>query len=106
MRWSNLMGAAAAGVLLMGCASKPEAQVERAVPLDASNMVAAQKAGYKMVNEDGRTLYCKSRPKTGTHARVETQCLTEKEWREVYEASQRGVDMMKRTTPPKQDRRG
>jgi hypothetical protein len=89
-----------------GCASAPPAPpVERAVPLDASNIVPAQKAGYKMVNENGKTLYCKSQAKTGTHARKETSCLTEEEWREMSEASQRSVETMRRTTPPKQDKR-
>lgn len=100
----RLIMIAAASLLLAACASKP--QPDRAVPLDASNMVAAQKAGYKMVNEDGKTLYCKRRAKTGTHARQETQCLTAEEWREMQEASQRSVETMRRTTPPKQDKRG
>ncbi len=87
MRLSNLMWAAAAGALLVGCASKAGgAVVDREVPLDASNMVAAQKAGYRMVNENGQTLYCKRRPKTGSHLRQETQCLTEEEWRDMQEA--------------------
>ena len=94
-------------VFAAGCASTPkEPPVEREVPLDASNMVAAQKAGYKIVNENGTTLYCKRKKKTGTHVREETSCLTEAEWRETAEASQRSVETMRRTTPPKQDKRG
>jgi hypothetical protein len=104
---SNLLGLTAAAVLIIGCASAPkEPEPDRAVPLDASNMVAAQKAGYKLVNENGRTLYCKRGMMTGTHARKETQCLTEAEWQEMRDTSRRSVETMRRTTPPKQDKRG
>ena len=108
MTLTKLTWVAVAGALLVGCASKPAAppEADRTVPLDASNMVAAQKAGYKMVNEDGKVLYCKRSSRTGTHARKETQCLTAEEWQEAQEASQRGVETMRRTTPPKQDKRG
>jgi hypothetical protein len=93
-------------VLAAGCASTPkEAPVEKEVPIDATNIVPAQKAGYKVVNKDGETLYCKRNLKTGTRLRQETACLSEKEWRELSDTSQRSVEAMRRTTPPRQDGR-
>ena len=91
-------------VALAGCASKAtnEPPVEQKVRLDASNIVEAQKAGYKMVDKDGKKLYCKRDLKTGSHARYTTTCLTEQEWREIHEVSKRGIEAMRRTQPPAQ----
>ncbi|MEJ1960215.1 MAG: hypothetical protein WDO56_01135 [Gammaproteobacteria bacterium] len=90
-------------VLAAGCATAPrEAPVKRTVPIDATNIVPAQKAGYKIVSKDGKTLYCKSRLKTGTRLEKETSCLTEAEWQALTEESRRNVDEMRRTAPPKQ----
>jgi hypothetical protein len=99
MRWVVLTSI----VLMAGCASSvpKEPPVEKEVPIDATNIVPAQKAGYKVVNQDGQTLYCKRNLKTGTRLNRETACLTEKEWQQLTEDSKRGVEAMRRTTPPR-----
>ena len=98
MRDSSLLAAIAVAVVaLAGCASTPKAaSEERQVKLDASNIAEAQKAGYKIVDEDGKRMYCRRDKNTGSHVRTTTTCLTEDEWRAAAEASQRGVEAMSR----------
>jgi hypothetical protein len=87
--------------LIAGCASSTKAPPEtREVPIDASNIVPAQQAGYKIVNKDGQKLYCKKTLNTGSHLRTTTTCLSEKEWEEVQDASRRGIEAMRNTAPP------
>jgi hypothetical protein len=66
-------------VLLSGCATKSEPPVTRQVKVNASNVEAVQKAGYKLVNKDGQKLYCRTDLITGSHVRTKTTCLTEQE---------------------------
>jgi hypothetical protein len=101
MRWVVLTSI----VLAAGCASsapKEEPPAAKEVPIDSTNIVEAQQAGYKVVNKDGKTLYCKRNLKTGTRLNRETMCLSEEEWRNVRDASQASVEAMRRTTPPRQ----
>lgn len=106
----TLAGSIALGMMtlaLAGCAGTPKeatptAAAERQVPVDATNIVDAQKAGYKVVNENGKTLYCKKDLNTGSHVRTTTTCLTEQEWTAMIDASRRGVEAMTRNRPPKQ----
>jgi hypothetical protein len=100
MRWVVLTSI----VLAAGCASSgtpAEPPVAKEVPIDATNIVEAQQAGYKVVKKDGPTLYCKRNLKTGTRLNRETTCLSEEEWRNVRESSQQSLEAMRRTTPPK-----
>jgi hypothetical protein len=83
-----------------GNAERPAPQEVREVPLDSSNIVEAQKAGYKIVDEDGKKLYCKKDLNTGSHLRKTTTCLTEAEWIAMIDASRRGVEAMRRNTIP------
>jgi hypothetical protein len=102
MRFSVML----AVVALAGCAGKATKEApttptaDRQVPVDSSNIVEAQKAGYKIVNENGKTLYCKKDLNTGSHVRYTTTCLTEQEWQEMRDASHRSVEAMSRTRPP------
>lgn len=91
---------------MAGCASHApkEPPVERRVPVDASNIVEVQKAGYKIVNKDGQQLYCKRDLNTGSHLRYTTTCLTAQELQAVLDASRRSVEDMRRIPPPKQER--
>jgi hypothetical protein len=89
--------------LVAGCATGPKAPAEEhVVPLDATNIVPAQRAGYKIVNKDGQKLYCKRSLNTGSHLRYTTTCLTEKEWEELADDSKRSIQAMKRDLIPKQ----
>lgn len=97
----RVLFALSAVVFIAGCASTPkEPAAERRVPIDATNIVPAQKAGYKVVNKDGQTLYCKRSLNTGSHLRYSTSCLTEKEWEDLADASKRSVDAMRRDSIP------
>jgi hypothetical protein len=104
----------AVSLLAAGCAAGPEipeptallAKAETA-PAEAANdpvdtLQLARKAGYRIVNEDGRTLYCKDQLKTGSHMRKETICLTAEELESVREALKRDMEQMqlRRGTPP------
>lgn len=63
-------------VVTAGCASQPARQITEAQ--HASNVAAAEQAGYKVVNKDDRTLFCPTASATGSHmARV---CMTETEF--------------------------
>jgi hypothetical protein len=93
-----------AALAIAGCAShaSKEPAVERQVKLDSSNIVEAQRAGYKVVDKDGQKLYCKRDLNTGSHVRYTTACLTEEEWRAMADSSRRSVEAMSRARPPKQ----
>jgi hypothetical protein len=43
------------------------------------DVIALQKLGYKVVNENGTRLFCKKEQVTGTRLRERTRCLTETE---------------------------
>jgi hypothetical protein len=76
--------------LLAACASnpKPTAPQAAAAPasqpnssdkysnIDATNISDAQRAGYKVVNEKGKQLYCRRDLITGTRLHYQTTCLT------------------------------
>lgn len=93
---------AATAVLLLGCASGPAVEPEVATTYapttqpEADTIEAARALGYKVVNEDGDVLYCRSHKKLGSHIRKETTCLTEDELLIARDASQRNVDNIKR----------
>ena len=44
--------------------------------IDATNIAEAQKAGYKIVNENGTQLFCRRELITGTRLHYKTSCLT------------------------------
>lgn len=73
------------------------------MPVTAANLPDVQKAGYKLVNRDGQQLYCRRERLTGSHARYETSCLTAAELEALKESTQRGLESMRRTRPPRQD---
>lgn len=100
----SLLILAAAGVLA-GCASQnapepPPAPTYAATDVPAATTLAeAQKLGYKIVNEDGKTMYCRETPKLGSHVQKERTCLTEAEMYEARNANQRNFENMKKVIP-------
>ncbi len=62
----------------------------------------AKKAGYRIVDREGTTMYCRTRMKTGSRVQKETECLTEAEIEYIGEASRRGLADMARQPPPPQ----
>lgn len=51
--------------------------------LDADKIMAAQKAGYQIKNENGQTLLCRRDLRTGSRVRYNTSCLTAREWEQL-----------------------
>ena len=87
-------------IVLAGCAGAPPADapttpanppVTHRVKIDASNIVAVQYAGYKLVNKDGEPLYCRTDPVTGSHIQTRTVCLTERELQEQMNANRQAL---------------
>jgi hypothetical protein len=69
-------------VLAAACAARPATQITEAQ--HASNVAAAERAGYKVVSKGDRTLFCPTASATGSHmARV---CLTETEFESLLGA--------------------
>lgn len=99
---------AAMAALVLGCASQPTVEPKATTAYapttqsEAVTLEAARKMGYKIVNEDGKVLYCRSQKKLGSHIQKETVCLTEQELLIAREASQRNVENMKKVIPPPQ----
>jgi hypothetical protein len=102
----RLIAIAATVALLTACASTPKSapapaakapplaattltataqpgQTEKFATIDATNITEAQRAGYKVVNESGKQLYCKRDVVTGTRLKYRTTCLTADEMRAV-----------------------
>jgi hypothetical protein len=100
-------------VLLVGCAGEPSAQPPiatrvvvatpavaetaplqetHAVKVDNSNLVAVQKAGYKLVTKDGIPLYCRTDTVTGSRILTRTTCLTEQELYDQMNATKQSME--------------
>lgn len=62
----------------------------------AVDLVALQKAGYKLVNENGVTLFCKKEPILGSRLRYETRCLTAAEAEQERRAASDAMSDMSR----------
>jgi len=104
----TLISCALVACALAGCASKPAEQAPapaaatKQVKLDSSNIAEAQAAGYKIVNENGKTLFCRKELQTGSHVQYRTSCLTEAEWKQMAENGRATVQDMARRVPPPQ----
>jgi hypothetical protein len=83
-------------------AEKP-ADKPAAAPKTLEQKIAdAKKAGYRIVDREGTTMYCRTRLKTGSRVVKETECLTEAELEYLGDASRRGLADMARQAPPPQ----
>jgi hypothetical protein len=51
--------------------------------LDQDKIMAAQKAGYQIRNENGETLLCRKDLKTGSRLRHSVSCMTPKQWEQL-----------------------
>jgi len=51
--------------------------------LDQEKIMAAQKAGYEIRNENGETLLCRRDTKTGSRLRHTFSCMTPKQWEQL-----------------------
>lgn len=64
--------------------------------LDADKIMAAQKAGYKIKNENGQTLLCRKELQTGSHTRYRTSCMTPREWQQVKDQNEMTLKAIER----------
>ena len=65
-------------------------------------LVALQREGYKIVDRDGETVFCRTEKKTGTQIARQTVCMTEKEMALLREQTQRQIGDISRQRPPPQ----
>lgn len=64
--------------------------------LDADKIMAAQKAGYTIKNENGQTLLCRRDLQTGSRLRHKTSCLTAREWEQLQADNDMQLKAMER----------
>ena len=64
-------------VTVAGCAAQPPAP-PRTAARHAANIAAAEQAGYKVVSNGDRTLFCPTASPTGSH--MAPDCVTETQW--------------------------
>lgn len=64
--------------------------------LDAEKIMAAQRAGYQIKNENGQTLLCRRDLQTGSRVRYKTSCLTAREWAQLEEDNKLQLKTMQR----------
>jgi hypothetical protein len=107
MRSANLLFV----VLLAGCAGQqtapPPAVVvavaatptatpldpdQHRVKVDATNVADVQLAGYKLVNKQGESLYCRTDPITGSRLQTRTVCLTEQQLLDQMNATKQSME--------------
>ena len=98
-------------MLTAGCASQPKSPPVTPVVTQGNEpptetvvatMAEVMKAGYDLVDENGKTLYCRQQLMTGSHLRKETICLTAEELKAAREASQRNLEQLQRAIAPPQ----
>lgn len=98
-----------------GCAARPAA--ESSAPAAAAapqaspakdgapaplDPIELQKQGYRIVNEDGKTLYCRSELMTGSRVLTRTSCLTAEELAQLRDSTRDTIRDMGRQQPPPQ----
>lgn len=59
--------------------------------LDQDKIMAAQKAGYEIRNENGEVLLCRKEPKTGSRLRHTVACMTPKQWEQLQSDTQQSL---------------
>jgi hypothetical protein len=85
----------AGALVIAGCASQPTAP-PAAHDQDAQRVAEAIKHGYKVVNTDGETLYCRSDFATASHIQKNTVCLTAQQLDDLDQRNQRTFDQPSR----------
>jgi len=64
--------------------------------LDQDKIMAAQKAGYEIRNENGEQLLCRKEPKTGSRLRHTVSCMTPKQWEQLQSDTQQSLRTIER----------
>lgn len=73
-----------------------EKSAAREGKLDQDQIMAAQKAGYEIRNQNGEQLLCRKDPKTGSRLRHTVSCLTAKEWEQLHSDTQQTLRIIER----------
>ena len=68
--------------------------------IDESNLARAQAMGYKVVNENGKKLYCRRSLVTGTRLHYQTDCATEEELLRTDAANHEAMERRSYNNPP------
>jgi hypothetical protein len=102
--WTKKRVVVMAGFLLAACASPTPKQVDdsgtAAPELTAEGIVAAQAAGYTLVNRNGEQILCRRDAQTGSRLQHTTTCLTAREWTRMRNSSRKTLEDMTRGQRP------
>ena len=85
----------AAALIIVGCNSEPTAPPSQH-DQDAERVAVAIKHGYKVTNQNGETLYCRSDFATASHIQKNTVCLTAQQIDDLDQQNQRTFDQPSR----------
>lgn len=98
------------GLAMAGCASNPQhPPIASAQPpmgslsdnalsgvtsssIEAQRLAAAKNLNLKVIDKDGKELFCRSNLVTGSHIRRDTRCFTAEQVEQMDQATQREVD--------------
>jgi hypothetical protein len=75
---------------------KPEKSAAIEGELDQDKIMAAQKAGSEIRNENGEQLLCRKDPKTGSRLRHNVSCMTAKQWDQLQSDTQQTLRAIER----------
>jgi hypothetical protein len=75
---------------------EPEKSAAIEGELDQDKIMAAQKAGYEIRNENGEQLLCRKDPKTGSRLRHTVSCMTAKQWEQLQSDTQQTLRTIER----------
>lgn len=64
--------------------------------LTADKIMAMQKAGYQIKNENGKVLLCRQDLQTGSRLRKKTSCMTAREWEQLQEENKLQLKSLER----------
>ena len=74
----------------------PEKSAALEGQLDQDKIMAAQKAGWEIRNENGEQLLCRKDPKTGSRLRHTVSCMTAKQWEQLQSDTQQSLRTIER----------
>jgi hypothetical protein len=80
----------------------PASQASDPQKLTSERIMQLQHEGYKLVNRDGETYYCRTEAKTGSHLARDTVCMTEAEMTTLRDQTKQGLGRVMREQPPPQ----
>ena len=60
--------------------------------IEAQRLAAAKNLNLKVIDKDGKELFCRSNLVTGSHIRRDTRCFTAEQVEQMDQATQREVD--------------